>query len=79
MNQPQINPSLLTDVACDKCNNRTFNQVLFIKHLSALAAPDGNERVIPVPSFACTKCGHVNDQFIVKTRDDFNEPKPLIN
>jgi uncharacterized Zn finger protein len=60
--QPQMNVdfSQTTGLECDKCNNKTFNQVFYIRKLSALLSPSGEETLIPVPTFACAKCGHVN-------------------
>ena len=61
--QPQMNVDFdqTTGLECDECKNVTFTQVFYIRKLSALLSPTGEERLIPVPTFACTKCGHVNE------------------
>ncbi len=63
----QINAMLETaiDVSCESCESTSFSQVWFIKRVSALAAPSGEEMTIPVQSFRCADCGGVNDEFSV--------------
>jgi uncharacterized Zn finger protein len=61
MNQPQIDPSMTLAVKCDKCSGEKFRHALFIRKLSSLVSPDGQEHIIPVDVFECTECGHVND------------------
>ena len=60
--QPQMNVDFDQTVGleCDECKNETFKQVFYIRKLSALLSPTGEESLIPVPTFACVKCGHVN-------------------
>ena len=38
-----------------------YNPDTRIVKISALLSPAGEESIIPVPTFACTKCGHVNE------------------
>jgi uncharacterized Zn finger protein len=61
--QPQMNVDFnqTTSLECDKCKNETFTQVFYIRKLSALLSPSGEESLIPVPTFACAECGHVNE------------------
>jgi len=61
--QPQMNVDFnqTTSLECDKCKNETFTQVFYIRKLSALLSPSGEESLIPVPTFACAGCGHVNE------------------
>ena len=61
--QPQMNVdfSQTTGLECDECKNDKFTQVFYIRKLSALLSPSGEESLIPVPTFACAKCGHVNE------------------
>ena len=37
--------------------------ITFIRKLSALVSPDGQETLVPVQVFACEKCGNVNKEF----------------
>tara|TARA_R110001599_G_scaffold10038_1_gene49695 strand:+ start:179 stop:394 length:216 start_codon:yes stop_codon:yes gene_type:complete len=61
--QPQMNVDFdkTTGLKCDECKNETFVQVFYIRKLSALLSPSGEESLIPVPTFACAECGHVNE------------------
>jgi len=61
--QPQMNVDFnqTTSLTCDECEHETFTQVFYIRKLSALLSPSGEETLIPVPTFACAKCGHVNE------------------
>tara|TARA_R110000765_G_scaffold110863_1_gene202379 strand:- start:287 stop:502 length:216 start_codon:yes stop_codon:yes gene_type:complete len=61
--QPQMNVDLdqTTGLECDECKNETFTQIFYIRKLSALLSPAGKESLIPVNTFACAKCGHVNE------------------
>lgn len=51
------------DVFCEKCASRTFKEVALIKRVSALLSPSGKEMIVPVGTFACAQCGHINTEF----------------
>lgn len=73
--QPRMNVDLSNalDITCEQCGSRTFREVCFIKRVSALVSPTGKEAVVPVSTFSCSNCGHVNREF-----DPFAPPvKPL--
>ena len=65
MNQ-NINIDLnnVENLKCDECSNDTFTPTFIIKHLSALLSPTGQETMVPVQLFECSKCGHVNEKFL---------------
>ena len=44
------------DLKCEKCENDTFNEVMKIKKLSAIASPTGEEMVLPFKLFICSNC-----------------------
>ena len=61
--QPQqmnIDFSQTTAIVCDECEHDAFVQVFKIRKLSALLSPNGQESLIPVQTYACAKCGHIN-------------------
>lgn len=62
---PQLNmdPSDLLDVTCNECDSNVFQQVYFIKKISEVISPNGEEGLFPVPSFRCAECGHINEEF----------------
>ena len=55
-----------TDVVCENCNSKVFKEVVFFKHLSAIASETGQEAVIPIPSYRCDDCGAVHKLFTPK-------------
>ena len=56
----------MTDITCENCGCRYFNQVHAFKRVSALLSPTGKEQIMPVPSFRCSDCGHINEEFLIK-------------
>ena len=63
---PQMNVDLskADDVVCERCGNYTFQNVMLMKRMSALISPTGKEAIVPIPTFACNACGHINKQFL---------------
>ena len=49
---------------CDECQNQVFKNEFLIKVISPLVSPTGKELHVPIPVFACSKCGHVNKSFM---------------
>ena len=66
--QPGLNIdfSQTTAEVCEKCENDTFTQVIKMRKLSALLSPTGELTMIPIQTFACAKCGHINEGFLPK-------------
>jgi len=52
----------LDDVVCDECGGNTFRDVVLLKYVSGLLTDHGKPGYIPIPTWACNKCGHVNDK-----------------
>ena len=67
-NQPQqqikVNLQDAEDVVCEECKNAYFVPAVMIKRLSPLVSPTGQEAMVPVQTFQCNQCNHVNSQFI---------------
>ncbi len=51
------------NIACEECQGVYYTPVFVIKRLSALISPSGEERLIPIQTFQCSSCGHVNQKF----------------
>jgi len=66
MNKQQINVDIskADDITCENCGNYTFQEVALMKRLSPLISPTGKEAVVPIPTFACNACGHINKRFL---------------
>jgi DNA-directed RNA polymerase subunit RPC12/RpoP len=63
-----INPGDLEDVVCEKCGSQTFSQVFLFKKLSAVLSPNGKDTFVPMQTYKCTECGHINKEFLSKNR-----------
>jgi hypothetical protein len=53
-----------TSILCEKCASDLFIPAFYMRKLSALIAPDGKDSVIPIQTFCCGNCGHINKEFI---------------
>jgi uncharacterized Zn finger protein len=59
-----INPDLVQDVKCEKCGGESFTACYVIKRVPALVSPTGEEIMMPVETFSCSSCGHINKEFV---------------
>ena len=59
-----VDMSLAEDIQCESCNGISFRSCFLIKKISALISPTGKETILPVETFACNLCGHINSQFM---------------
>ena len=57
-------------ILCEKCGNGLFIQSFFLKKLSALVSPTGQEAVIPVQVYSCGNCGHINSKLNPTTSEE---------
>lgn len=66
MNQNQINISVdQTDpIKCDECGNQVFVERSLLRMVPMLLSPTGADSIMPIIVYSCSKCGHVNDEFI---------------
>lgn len=64
---------------CD-CGSKMFKPVAVIKKISALIAPDGQERLVPLDLYACVKCDKIPTfmhETITGFPDELKAIKPL--
>lgn len=52
-----------TNVACEKCDNNSFHMIFKIKKVSSGMSPSGQDGFLPLQTYACAECGHINDNF----------------
>ncbi len=69
MPRPKLDLSLAEDIQCEECENKTFIEVIIIKKLSAIASPTGQDIMAPIKTFQCSKCCHMNQEFIPKVSE----------
>lgn len=68
-NKPQqqkinIDLSQAETMKCIECDSEQFKMEYLIKKISALLSPTGDEMVIPVQVFSCSKCGIIPEDFL---------------
>lgn len=73
-NQQQINISLdqTTSITCEECNNPYFVQQLRIQKVPGLLTGQSQPSYMPIPVFACSKCGHVNSEFETQAKPEIS-------
>lgn len=71
----QINISLdqTTEVVCHQCGCKEFTQALRLRVAPGLLIGQDKPSYLPIPVFACNKCGHVNTEFLPKEMKMFEE------
>ena len=63
-NSPRVKPEDLKDIVCENCGGRFFRQVHAFKRVPVLISQSGKEEIVPVPTFRCDDCGHINEEFM---------------
>lgn len=53
-------------IVCEKCGCDRFVQVTLLRKVSRFVIGASEDGVIPIPTFSCQKCGHVNEEFLPK-------------
>lgn len=66
--QQQVNIDLkkTLPIVCEECNNQTFSEALILRKVSKFVTATEKDSIYPIPTFVCTKCGHVNSDFMPK-------------
>ena len=60
----QVDLTQAETVLCEKCSNGLFIQSFFLKKISALMSPTGQEAIIPVQVYSCGNCGIVPQKML---------------
>jgi uncharacterized Zn finger protein len=70
MDPVKMNISLedTTEITCDECGSATFHEAVMLRSVSRFITGTAQDGMMPIPVFACDKCGHVNEQFLPKTQ-----------
>jgi uncharacterized Zn finger protein len=50
-------------VVCEECGNDAFVEAVHLRKVSGFLTGTGQSSIQPLLVFACTKCGHVNEEF----------------
>ena len=62
----QLNIEDTESLKCDACGNYSFIKSYFIRRVSPLMSPTGQEALIPIEVFSCGNCGKVPDSMMPK-------------
>jgi uncharacterized Zn finger protein len=64
--EQQLNISLdkTTGMSCDECGNEVFQEGVLLRKASRFLTGTAQDAMIPIQVFACSKCGHVNEEFL---------------
>ncbi len=60
--QVQVDLSDAETMKCDDCGNSVFIPAYFIKRLSPIVSPTGQEAIVPIQVYSCGNCGKVPDK-----------------
>ena len=55
-----------TPVACEHCGSETFSEALFLRKVSRFITGQPQDTLSPVPTFVCSQCGKVPEEFSLK-------------
>lgn len=59
-------------INCEECGNDTFTDITYLFRISKIITGAQQDTLVPMPSFKCSRCGHVNEEFQPKKKDDQN-------
>jgi|TARA_R100001510_G_C7481062_1_gene93030 uncharacterized Zn finger protein len=62
--QVELDISKADTITCDDCGNASFIQSFFLKRISALMSPTGQEAVVPIQVYSCGNCGAVPSKML---------------
>lgn len=68
-------PNAAEDIVCEICGCRHFKEVYVIKKFSKLLTGSAKDSVVPLSTFACANCGHVNDELDIAPQKPGNSSK----
>lgn len=64
--KPKVSLSDTSAVVCEECGHQFFQEAVHIRKASGFLTGTGQTTLIPIPVFACARCGHVNQEFLPK-------------
>ena len=67
--QVQVDLSDAETMKCDECGNSVFIPAYFIKRLSPIVSPTGQEAIVPIQVYSCGNCGKVPDKLKLSVED----------
>ena len=68
--QVQVDLNDAETMKCEDCGNSVFIPAFFLKRLSPLVSPTGQEALIPIQVYSCGNCGKVPDKLMQEAIGD---------
>jgi|TARA_R100000081_G_C4724965_1_gene120167 DNA-directed RNA polymerase subunit RPC12/RpoP len=65
--QMQVDLDSTIEIVCDECGHNVFQPAYFLRKISRFMSPDGQDRLLPLDTMACAKCGNINKEFQAAT------------
>jgi len=62
--QQEIDINDTETIVCDECGNATFIQCFFIRRISPIVSPTGQEAMVPIQVYSCGNCGKVPEKLM---------------
>ena len=66
--RPSIKDS--TPIVCEECGSDKFTEHYLMRRIPKLLIGAPKDVIVPINVFACSKCGHVNKEFMPEGLDD---------
>ena len=59
-------------ITCEECGSLAFQEAIMLRKVSKFLTGDTQDGVLPIQTFVCAKCGHINKDFYPKelTKDE---------
>jgi len=61
--QIQVNVMDAPNVKCEECGKIYFEKVTVIKKISKLLTGSPEDQLVPMETYVCKSCGHMNEDF----------------
>jgi len=59
----QVNVMESPNVKCEECEDIFFEKVTIIKKISKLLTGSMEDQIVPMETYVCKSCGHMNKEF----------------
>jgi uncharacterized Zn finger protein len=72
MTQKELNMNVslkdTTPIICEECGHNVFQEGVILRKISRFVTGTSQDALMPIPVFSCSKCGHVNEEFMPKDK-----------
>jgi len=68
--QIRINPLDMPNIECENCGNIFFDKVTIIKKVSKLLTGSATDEMVPMETYVCTECSHINKDFDIRGNEE---------